>query len=407
MTFIENAQQTAEFMLPYRDLREALDIVGLAVPPRPALPVLGGVIVESKDSIVQFTAYDYETTISVALPAATRPAKNLWDHSELSKLLSASAQGEKKAVVDQMTVSFGAGTLTTPYISAPVSARPLDEYPEVLSAAPIAATVDGQEFFRQVARVLSAACNDDTLPALNGLQVMLSDDKLMLVGTDRYRLAYAEIKNESTPPFEKMGAMISARVIAGLLKSMKNYEGPIHVGIIPSKEESIGYVTLTMGGVEVTSGYFGGQLVPFTKLIPKKYSEAVSIDRETLARGVKKAVGVIKAKGMKNCPCDLQWSSSGVLTVVPQISMEDQAKVRGMEVPYSIASGSDLCEMGAAFNPSFLLDALSTFTTKYVTLHLSRPDDGSRIVKPSLITETHNLTENDYRHLLMPVRLQN
>ncbi|MEU8436921.1 hypothetical protein AB0F18_29255 [Streptomyces sp. NPDC029216] len=77
-----------------------------------------------------------------------------------------------------------------------------------------------------------------------------------------------------------------------------------------------------------------------------------------------------------------------------------------MPIPTTIThgTGEDLRGGLAAFNPSFLLDALGTFTDDTITLHLGEMEKG-QISKPGLFTEGPEMAGQGYKHLLMPVRL--
>ncbi|MFE5804898.1 hypothetical protein [Streptomyces sp. NPDC056491] len=87
-------------------------------------------------------------------------------------------------------------------------------------------------------------------------------------------------------------------------------------------------------------------------------------------------------------------------------SPEDAARTKGMPIPTAIAYGTGEGLRGgiAAFNPGFLLDALGTFTGDTITLHLGEMKDG-QISKPGLFTEGPDMASQDYKHLVMHVRI--
>ncbi|MFJ7949473.1 hypothetical protein ACIQ6K_38665 [Streptomyces sp. NPDC096354] len=55
-------------------------------------------------------------------------------------------------------------------------------------------------------------------------------------------------------------------------------------------------------------------------------------------------------------------------------------------------------------NPSFLFDALGTFTSDTITLHIRGVEEG-QTTKPVLLTGGPDMAGDGYRHLLMPVRI--
>ncbi|MFC9588788.1 hypothetical protein ACFTUC_03100 [Streptomyces sp. NPDC056944] len=83
------------------------------------------------------------------------------------------------------------------------------------------------------------------------------------------------------------------------------------------------------------------------------------------------------------------WATDGILTLAPRLDRaKDAARTRGMPIPMTVTNGTGESLYGgfAAFNPAFLMDALSTFTSDTITLHLGEMKDG-QISKPGLFTK--------------------
>ncbi|MFG2339884.1 hypothetical protein [Streptomyces yangpuensis] len=101
------------------------------------------------------------------------------------------------------------------------------------------------------------------------------------------------------------------------------------------------------------------------------------------------------------------WDTDGNLTLAPRLdTVEGDARTKGMPIPTTITHGTGEGLRGglAAFNPSFLLDALGTFTGDTITLYLGERKNG-QISKPGLFTDGPEMAGQGYRHLLMFVRL--
>lgn len=411
---------TANFAGVHAEIIDALNLAEFGIAPKAQPPAQRGVLIETGRNRIVFSAYDFETAVSVTVPAATPLAKgsSLVDFTELKKTLAAMVAGETKTVAARTRVSLAGDLLATEHLTVPVTTHDIHEYTQPLDAVPAMATMDAQTFLGQLNRVLPAAGCDDTLPVLTGIQITLDGEKLTMAATDRYRFAVAEVPAAATaqPPEKPLTALIPAATLSALAKRLKTHDGPVGIGILeddhadgePVANWPIPRATLSLGAVTITMRAIEGSLPKYQTLFPKTYTTAVRIDRATTVRATKKCQAILKAKGRKNVPVVFAWDAEGNLTLVPHLwTAEDVARAKGMPIPATPAHrvGDALYGVTASFNPAFLMDALDTFDSETVTLHLGELRDGA-VFKPVLLTEGPDAAgTGGYRHLLMPVRV--
>ncbi|MFD0271073.1 hypothetical protein ACFVGY_31575 [Streptomyces sp. NPDC127106] len=415
----EPVKPTANFAGIHAEIIEALNFAEFGIAPKAQPPAQRGVLIETGGNHVVFSAYDFDTAVSVMVPAATPAGKgsSLLDFPELKKTLAAMVAGETKAVAAQTRVSLAGDLLATEHLTVPITTHDTDSYTQPLGAVPAMATMDAQAFLGQLNRVLPAAGTDDTLPALTGIQVTLDGETLTMAATDRYRFAVAEVPVTTTvqPPEKPLAALIPAATLSALAKRLKSHDGPVGIGILeddhaegdPVATWPTPRATLSLGAITITMRSLDGSLPKYQSLFPKACETSVRLDRATTVRAVKKAQGVLTAKGLKGVPVMFAWDTDGNLTVAPRLdTAEGEARTKGMSIPMTITHGTGEGLRGglAAFNPSFLLDALGTFTGDTITLHLGEMKNG-QISKPGLFTEGPELAGQGYKHLLMHVRL--
>ncbi|MEU2391836.1 DNA polymerase III subunit beta [Streptomyces sp. NPDC007369] len=405
----EPVKPTAHFAGIHSEIIEALNFAEFGISPKAQPPAQRGVLIETERNRVTFSAYDFDTAVSVTVPAATPAGKgsSLLDFPELKKTLAAMVAGETKTVAAQTRVSLAGDLLATEHLTVPVTTHDVHAYTQPLQAVPAVATMDVQTFLRQLNRVLPAACKDVTLPTLTGIQIVLEGEKLTMAATDRYRFAVAELPISATAaPLEKpLTALIPAATLAALAKRLKAHDGPVGIGIL----EVFARATLSLGAFTITMRSLDGSLPKYGKLFPKSYATAVRLDRATTVRATQKCQATLKAKGLRNVPVMFAWDADGTVTLAPMMeTAEDQARTKGMPIPATLAygTGSALHGVTASFNPAFLMDALDAFDSETVTLHLEELRDGA-VFKPALLTEGPDATgTGGYRHLLMPVRVR-
>ncbi|WP_159026581.1 DNA polymerase III subunit beta [Streptomyces vietnamensis] len=410
---------TAHFAANHAEIIDALNFAEFGIAPKAQPPAQRGVLIESGDDRIVFSAYDFETAVSVTVPATTPDAKgsSLLDFPELKKTLAAMVAGEPKTVAARTRVSLTGDLLATEHLTVPVTTHDIHEYTQPLEAVPAMATMDAQTFLGQLNRVLPAAGRDDTLPVLTGIQITLDGETLTMAATDRYRFAVAELPVTATvqPPEKPLTALIPAVTLSVLAKRLKTHDGPMGIGILEddhAEGERLAHrptprATLSLGAVTVTMRSLDGGLPKYGKLFPKTCETSVQLDRATTERAVKKCQAVLNAKGLRSVPVLFAWDIDGNLTLAPRMdTAEDAARTKGMPIPTTITHGTDEGLRGglAAFNPTFLLDALGTFTSDTITLHLGEMKDG-QLSKPVLFTEGPEMATQGYKHLVMHVRL--
>ncbi|OKJ46880.1 hypothetical protein AMK27_39515 [Streptomyces sp. CB02009] len=415
----EPVKPTANFAGIHAEIIDALNFAEFGIAPKAQPAAQRGVLIETGGNRIVFSAYDFETAVSVMVQAATPGGEgsSLLDFPELKKTLAAMVAGETKAVAAGTRVSLAGDLLATEHLTVPITTHDIGEYTQPLGAVPAMATMDAQAFLGQLSRVLPAAGTDDTLPALTGVQVTLDGETLTMAATDRYRFVVAEVPVTMTvqPPEKPLAALIPAATLSALAKRLKGHDGPVGIGLLeddhaegdPVATWPTPRATLSLGAITITMRSLDGSLPKYKSLFPKACETSVQLDRATTVRAVKKAQGVLTAKGLKGVPVMFAWDSDGNLTLAPRLdTAEGDARTKGMSIPTTVTRGTGEGLRGglAAFNPNFLLDALGTFTGDTITLHLSEMKNG-HISKPGLFTEGPEMTGQGYKHLLMHVRL--
>jgi DNA polymerase-3 subunit beta len=416
VTTAKNAEKkpvkpTAHFAGMHAQITEALNIAEFGVPTQAQPLAQRGVLIETSRNRLTLSTFDFWTAVSVTVPVGTPVAKgySLLDFVELKKALAAMVAGETKTVAARTPVSLAGDLLATEHITLPITTLDIHEFTHQPQAVPAMATMDAQKFLAQLNRVLPTAGRDETLPTLTGVQMTLEGEKLTMAATDRYRFAVAEVPTSATvKPLEKpLTTLIPAGILAPLAKRLKSYDGPIGIGIIENGKDVVARATLWMGDTTITVRPLEGSLPKHGSLFPTECDTSVTVERATVVRAAKKCQALIKAKGENGMPVSFAWDADGILTLAPRIGTgDDQARTKGMAIPSTISHGSadTLRGNALALNPAFLLDALGTFTSDTITLHIREMKDG-QTTKPVLLTEGPDMVGQDYRHLLMPIRL--
>ncbi|KIH97603.1 hypothetical protein LP52_17955 [Streptomonospora alba] len=402
-TVAETAPTTtgaALFAASRAELAAALTTVGMAVSPRPAVPVLAGVLLESDGTDLMVRGYDFETAVSVRLEgAAVAPGRLLVNHAELSKLLKALVKGLSKREADRARVRVRAedaasATVEVAGTTVPLELLPLEDYPDLPAEPPLLARADRTHLAGECQRVLRACGSDDTLPMLAGVKLDPGPDGLTLATTDRYRIAVghvgAHVEEERIPAD---GVLAPGRLVGRVLAKLDADQ----VRIGHAAEGLTEVVSLAAGAVTVVMRTIPAEFPAYSRFLPHSAAATVVADRAALLAQITRAAAVLEAKGHRANPV-MVTVADGAVTAAPQLAEGTdrvrtpalEADVTGIDEPLCVGLG-----------PRFVVDALESFTGQTVTLHLQAP------TKPVLLTDTPKGISDPtaFRHLLMPIRL--
>jgi DNA polymerase-3 subunit beta len=238
----------------------------------------------------------------------------------------------------------------------------------VLRAGPYPAAPD---------RVGRAASKDDTRPVLTGVLVRLEADALTMAATDSYRLAVKRTPLEAGPA-EPVQALVPARALAEVQRAVA-LAGASELELVLTETQGL----VRAGDVRLTTRLIDGQFPDYRQLIPERFEHDLVLDRGEL-QGVLARIGVL---AQRSTPVRLAFAE-GQLTV-SAVSEQFGEGRETIPVPFS---GEPL-EIG--FNVEFLRAGVESVEGDELRLGIISP------LRPGLLRGA----DEDYRYLLMPIRL--
>ena len=376
-------------------LVHALTTVGMGVARRPVVPALGGVLLDGRDGHLTVTTTDYETVVSVRVPDVVRsPGRLLIDYAEATKLLAALVKGTRKRDADAMPVTVrttvdGAAVFELGGYTMPVTTYPAEEFPTLPEIPPTMVEVDRERFATDAARVLVAVGTDDTLPMLTGVQMQTAPGALTLAGTDRFRLAVAEVP-ATTAAAEDRSVSFPGRVLSAVLKHCT--ADRVRLGVDAAGD----WVSLSCGALTVLTRPVEAPLPDYERLLPE-VAVTARADRATFTRAVIRATAVVEAK--KHTRDDraaaqvaVTVDPGGAISVAPVLGEHADA-VTAPDHPAEVNGATDTVRV--LFTASYLRDAVNSLDGDTLTLHLAT------VTRPVVFTAAD---APGYRHLVMPVR---
>ncbi len=197
-------------------LAEAVAWTARALPTRPVIPILAGLMVEAEAGTLTLSCFDYDVSARAGADAAvSEPGRVLVAGRLLAEIARSLPQRPVDLVTDGDTVVLSCGSARFTLLCLPA-----EDFPALPTLPPPAGTIDGGSFATAVGQVAVAAGRDDTLPMLTGVHIEFDGRQMTLVATDRYRMAVRELEWRPADPGIQATALVPARTLADAAKSM-------------------------------------------------------------------------------------------------------------------------------------------------------------------------------------------
>ncbi|WP_327117145.1 DNA polymerase III subunit beta [Streptomyces sp. NBC_01341] len=367
-----------EFRIERGALTEAVSRAARVLPARSPVPVLGGLLLDAGADGLSVSGLDFEASARVEAVADTlRAGKVLVMGRRLLDICKVLPEGSVECALEgsRFTVAGGGSRFG-------LSVLPLDDYPALPPLPEVRGTVDAEEFASAVGHVAVAAGRDDTLPTLTGIRLGLDGSTMTLAATDRYRFAVRTLPFGAKAPDVTADVVVSARRLTEIARSLGG-AGQVSVAV------DAGSAGFEYAGTRTTVRLLDGRLPRHEELFALSDPAVAVLDRDRLVDAVRR-VSVVADGGS---PLQMVFTSGPDGSVLLQAGFEDD--VASQRVPATVEGAAD---MTVAFNPSYLLDALSSFGGATVRMRLMGP--GRR----AMITGGEDTGTPTHQHLLMSVK---
>ena len=210
-------------------LADAVAWVARALPTRPVVPVLTGLMLSADPDdqrqpgagFLTLSCFDYEVSARVRVRAeVAEPGTFLVPGRLLVEIVRSLPQHPVEFGDDLDGVSVTCGDAA--FMLTPL---PLADYPELPELPELAGTADGGALAAAIGQVTPAASRDDTLPMLTAVNVELDGKTMTLAATDRYRLAVRDLDWSPAPGASdqgKIALLVPARTLSDAARMMSH-----------------------------------------------------------------------------------------------------------------------------------------------------------------------------------------
>jgi DNA polymerase-3 subunit beta len=366
---------------------EAVSFAVKLLPQRTTLPILSGILIETTETGLTLSSFDYEVSARTEIVAEVEePGKILVSGRLLADIASRLPSAPVQFSTEEGRISVQCGSAHFTLLSMPV-----EEYPTLPQVAGQSGLLPAESFAAAVSQVAIAASRDDVTPVITGVQLEVSENSLTLVATDRYRVAVREIEWDSGDATggESVTALVPARTLQEIGKTF-GHSGSISVAITNSDDREL--IAFSAERKTVTSLLIKGNFPPVRRLFPETVDNFAVINTAELVEAVRRVSLVLE----REAALRFSFTLDGV--TLEAIGSE---QAQASETIDAHLSGGDTV---VSLKPAFLLDGLGAVHSEFVRISFTKTENPNK-PGPVLITSQSSKDQpgaDNYKYLLQP-----
>lgn len=369
-----------KFRVEREPLGEAVAWVARALPARPVVPVLSGLLLQAGEGSLTLSCFDYEVSARLEIAAEVEePGTALVPGRLLADIIRSlpPLPAEFSSAVDMVGLSCGNAEFTL--VSLPVG-----EYPALPEPPDPAGTIDGELLAAAAAQVVPAASRDDTLPILTTVCLDIDGSAITLAATDRYRLAVRTVPWTPAGPGLRAAALVPARTLADVARTVSHgavvsiaFTSPAGAqhqagaGRTADLQPSDGMISFEGGGRRLTTRLLGGEFIRYAARFPAEFGASAELPAGPFTEAVRRVSLVAE----RASPVQLTFGPDRVT-----IEAQAEGRARAVEsVPASFAGEEHVI----SFNPHFLLDGLAAAAVTGAARPAGAPAESGEPAEPA------------------------
>jgi DNA polymerase-3 subunit beta len=263
------------FIATTKELGTNLALAVRAVPHRPSHPILGNILIEacSNSNLVILTGFDLAFAITTRFTAqvsksgsTTVPARLLADI--VAKLSDDEVSFE--LTDNQVKLECGRGKFS-------ISVLPREEYPKIPEVeSQTKVDIPADVLLKAIRATQFAASTDETKQVLCGVNIKVSNNRMVVAATDGHRLSVIEIGDSSVMEMEPV--TLPSRLVAELVSALARCSVEDIVEIHVQEDR----VEFRAAKVTLISRLLVGTYPAYWQLIPKQFTRSVHLNRTEL-----------------------------------------------------------------------------------------------------------------------------
>jgi len=384
-----------KFSCKTTQLLSSAQLVSRAIGGEQVLPILQNILIQAEGKRCTMSATNLEISIITSFEvsienegAITIPAKALLhflQYNQDPETLLETSEGTQL-------------TLKTKSAKANIAGEPASGFPTIASVQKESAvTIPGPELLEALHLVTFACAKSTARPVISGVYTRLEKGKLILVGTDSYRLS--EYKLSASETEGSVSCIIPGRFLEelrGALSGQKEQEGGDTPKEGKGKREkkydtpvsihlSTQQIQVQIGQTKLFSRLIDGKFPDYVQVIPKEKKTTATFSTKDLLNAVRRMHYFAKEVN-NNILFALTEKSAHLTTKQTQIGKDES----------TISCSTEGVENKIALSSNYVIDFLSRIDSEKIAIELSDK------LHPAVFRVPGS---SEFIHLVMPLRM--
>lgn len=371
-----------KFTIAQSELTKTLLLANKSLSAKANLPILANILVTAAGGEIEVLSTDLETATKVKTKAkVTGEGKTTIPGRFILEFVAQLPEGEvsfeklgEEVLVSMKGYSARFATMVTE--DFPVIPKVEKGYRLRLKAG---------DFAKAVQRVAFCAAQDEGRPVLTGVLCETDKTSLTLVATDGYRLSFQKVplalggdSLKIIMPAKALGE------VSKLVEEVGGAEEEKEIEIVIA--QALNQANFKIGSVEFTSRLIEGEFPGWQKIIPEKFASKAKVGREELIRLIR-----IASIFARDAGSIIKFNLEGDKLTVSASNNQVGSNEAQTEITLAGKGGE------IAFNFRYLLEMLSSVSGEDVNFEMIEALNPGKLTIPG---------DDDYFHIVMPVRLQ-
>ena len=371
------------------EMNYAMGMVLRAVPAKPVYPAMEGVYIESEEDHLILTCTNGEMSVKARVPATVEEEGNA--------LLPAKLFGEimRKQPAGEVTVDVNErrrAQVKSMFSKTSVDGMDSDEYPEINEPAGENGIEISCSLFRQaVSRVLFAVSQDEARKILTGVLMEATEENIVFVGLDGFRLALQRVENKNVIPAGSRDGKLAC-VIPGTVMTEISRMLPDDSEKKLSIRFNNSHIMFSFENVEMFASLLTGEFIDYRKILPASGTTHVKINLRDLNDSIERC-SLIAREGKNNL---IHLSIRQAADAASSAQMVMTANAERGDAHEEIRIEAEGRDLDIAFNARYLTEVAHNVDGDEIVMCFNSN------VSPCMIRPVEG---DQYRFLVLPVRV--
>ncbi len=258
---------------------------------------------------------------------------------------------------------------------------PAEDFPRMVrdnEPCRIVYTLPQQTLKKHLQQVAHAMAQQDLRYYLNGLLLLIEDNRLTLAATDTHRLGVTSIMLDER--FEMSETIVPRKTVLELIRQLEDSDRPAVIEIYPKK------ICFRFSDVVLFSKVVSGKFLDFKRAIPQTSAFQFDINRLDFLHALQRTAVIYSGNDLfRNVHLNI---TSGKLHISARNKEQEEAQEE-IEIVYSNET------IDTSFNIVYLMEVLNNLDSEQIRCSFESMQSAVLITLP----------DNDqFRHVLMPMR---